>query len=237
MLDQEDLGGKEDLGRRRALQSTEPLRAWIGAVPWTRRLPSLLPLPLPPSLPPASLLPSYSPPLLSLSGSLVPSSGCSDSQSSTRLLEGPWGKGVWPAFHLLPHQHLFPQSLAWKHAVPGASFVTNGEDKISSLLSPPNKPHQTAQPHHPLFPHTGGCTARALMGEGGLPWVPGHGKSWAGMILEDHGGHSLAVPAWKRHGLALWVARPLGAEPSFAWPGPHMVLGQPLSLRSHSLLC
>lgn len=128
-----------------------PLGHGVGRCCGRASLPSFLSPSLLPSLPSPSLLPSYSPPLLSLSGSPVPPSGCSDSQSSTQLLEGPWGEGVWPAFHLLPHQHLFPQSLAWKHAVPGASFVTNG-DKISSLLSPPNKPHQTAQPPSPPVP-------------------------------------------------------------------------------------
>lgn len=106
MLDQEDLGGKEDLGRR---ASSAAHRAawgmeWGGAV-------GAPPFPLPPLSPPPSftpsLLPSYSPPLLlSLSGSLVLASGCSDSQSSTQLLQGPWREGVQPSTSC--HTSIYP---------------------------------------------------------------------------------------------------------------------------------
>lgn len=138
MLDQEDLGGQGGSGQKGELCSPgSHLGHGVGQCCGHSSLPSSPSLSpsLLLSLPSSSLLPSSSPPLLlSLSGSLVPASGCSYSQSSTRLLEGPWGKvSGQPPTSLQPS---FIPSLAWKHAVSGASFVTKG-DKISSLLSPP----------------------------------------------------------------------------------------------------
>lgn len=142
----EDVGPGGPWGTRRiwaegrALQSREPLGAWSGAVPWAL-LTSLSPLsfPLPPSLPPLFLpssliLPSSPPEPLWLSGTRIRMLLLTEQHSPAG---GPLGEGVGQP-PTSRHTIIYSQSLAWKHAVSGASFVTKG-DKISSLLSPPRR--------------------------------------------------------------------------------------------------
>ena len=52
-----------------------------------------------------------------------------------------WGslKGVWPAFHFLPHHYLFIQSVILNDS----STRSIPNEIKTSLLSPPNKPCQT----------------------------------------------------------------------------------------------